>query len=359
MVVLGRRFDHVANVGAGKEYDRLIGPSTMRLRLMMERWFRELGLTVPTLERASVENLDASSQTVRVLKSWNSFGGDATVKAAGLARLRECTEEEEYLPSARLSRDEEQFEAIVDVPAALGDLLDTLYWIQSHTDEKIAPAQTLEIVDAMPVGADLGTVAAKALYHLLYTSPWEITQYFANGIASIPSMQIKMRHQREHVGERVALADWEALQRETVLLTGSGLDSRMSVELERLAVSLIDEGMARDVLPLVIEYAVRDYRQYPEWSEAEATRITGMLDEDFEQVREALGDRPKDEGSARDEWYAQLSDRLGLKERERRVAQPELWARYDAWCKFKQATITAICAHVAAVLLSLLRVAAK
>ena len=343
----------------GKEYNRLIGPSTMRLRLMVEKWFGELGLTLPTPERASVENPDAPSQTVRPEKNWNSFGGDATVKAAGLARLREGPEEEEYLPSARLAGDEEQFEAIVGVPAALGDLLDRLYWIQSHTDEQIAPAQTLEIVDAMPVGADLGTVAAKVLYDLLYLSPWEITQHFANGVASNLSTQIKMLHRREHLGERVASADWDALQREAVLLTGSGLDSRKSAELERLAVSLIDGGMAINVLPLAIEYAANDYRQYPDWSEAEAARVEAMSEEDYEHVRKALGDKPKDEGSARDEWYAQLSELLSLRERERRAAQPELWARYDGWCEFQQKNMASLCAHVAAVLLSLLRVAAK
>lgn len=354
-----RAIPTLAFFSGGKEYNRLIGPSTMRLRLMVEKWFGELGLTSPSLERASVETGDAPSQTVRQEEKWNSFGGDATVKAAGLARLRECTEEEEYQPSTRLAGDEEQFEAIVGVPVALGDLLGMLYWIESNTDEQSARAQTLEIVDAMPVGADLGGVAAKVLYDLLYISPWEITQYFANGVASNLSMQIKMLHQREHAGERVALADWEALQREAVLLIGSGLDSRKSVELERLAVSLIDAGMARDVLPLVIEYATRDYRQYPDWGEAEATSVAAMLQEDYESVQETLGDPPKEEGPARDEWLAQLSERLQTRERERRAEQPDLWARYDAWCDFEQATMTSICAHVAAVLLSLLCGGAK
>lgn len=354
-----RAIPTLAFYAGGKEYNRLIGPSTMRLRLMVERWFGELGLTLPTLERASVETLDATSQTVRPEKKWNSFGGDATVKAAGLARLRECTEEEEYPPSARLFGDEEQFEAIAGVPAALGGLLDTLYWIQSHTNEQSARAQTLEIVDAMPVGADLGTVAAKVMYDLLYISPWEITQYFANGVASSLSMEIKMLHQREHVGECVASADWEVLQSKAVLLTGTGLDTGKSQELEALAVSLIDAGKASDMLPLVVEHAANNYRKYLDWSKAEAAHVTAMLDEDFGHVQEALGDRPKEEGFARDEWFTQLSERLETRERERRAAQPDLWARYDAWCKFEQATGAAICAHVAAVLLSLLRVAAK
>lgn len=172
-------------------------------------------------------------------------------------------------------------------------------------------------------------------------------------------MQIKMLHQREHAGERVASADWEALQREAVLLTGSGLDSRKSAELEQLAASLIDGGMARDVLPLVIEYATHDYRRYPDWSEAEAARVEAMREEDYEHVRKALGDRPKEAGSARDDWLAQLSERLQIRDRERRNEQPALWSRSDAWCDFEQETTTSICAHVAAVLLSLLRTAAK
>ncbi|MNT38320.1 hypothetical protein D3C72_1745060 [compost metagenome] len=182
----------------------------------------------------------------------------------------------------------------------------------------------------MPVGADLGTVAAKVLYDLLYISAWEITQHFVNGAASNLSTQIKMLHQREHVGERVASVDGDALQRDAVLLTGSGVDSCKSTELERLAVSLLDGGMAGYVLPLVIEYAANDYRRYPDWSEAEAARVAAMLGEDFEQSREALGDRPKEAGSARDEWFAQLSARLQTREDEHRAEQPTLWARYDA-----------------------------
>ncbi len=43
------------------------------------------------------------------------------------ARLRECPEDEDYEPLALLSGDEAQFEVILDVPKALGELVSTLY----------------------------------------------------------------------------------------------------------------------------------------------------------------------------------------------------------------------------------------
>ncbi|MNS86427.1 Thioredoxin-1 [compost metagenome] len=68
-----RAIPTLAFYSGGKEYGRLVGPSTMRLRLMVEKWFGELGLTLPTLERASVETLDATSQTVRPEKKVEQF----------------------------------------------------------------------------------------------------------------------------------------------------------------------------------------------------------------------------------------------------------------------------------------------
>lgn len=354
-----RAIPTLAFYSAGKEYGRLVGPSTMRLQLMVEKWLGELGLVVPALQRASPETRNAPLSADAPDEKWNSFGGDVAVKKAGIARLRDCSQEEAYQPSRQLAGDEAQFEAIVGVPMALGDLLGMLYWLQSQNDEKTARAQTLEIVDAMPVGANLGAVTAKVLYDLLYLSPWAISQYRQNDVARTLNRKIEMLHQRQHAGASVMESDWEALQREAVLATGSGLGSSESEELEHLAVPLLDADMVRHVLPLVTEYAVHDYRQYPDWSEAEAAQVAAMSDEDYEQTREALGGPPKNGEAARDEWISQLSEGLHAREVERRKAHPVLWERYDAWCIFKQETMASIGARTGAVLLSLLRTAGK
>lgn len=348
----------LALYSGGAEYGRLVGPSTMRLRLMVEKWMGDLGLVDPTLQRASVETQEMFPRDVPE-KTWNSFGGDAAAKAAGLARLRDCSQEDACRPSRQLAGDERQFEAIVGMPMALGDLLDMLYWLHSETDEKVARAQTLELVEATPVGASLGTVAGKVLYDLLYLSPWAMTQYCPNDAVRTLSRKIELLHQREHVGARVGASDWDDLQREAVLLSGSGLDSSESEELEYLAASLFNEGMVRHVLPLVTEHAINDYRLYPNWSKAEAVQVAAMSDEDYEQVREALGALPKEGEAARDEWLAHLSEGLEARELERRAEHPALWARYDAWRAFKQETMALIGAHVSAVLLSLLHRAAR
>ncbi|RWA55967.1 hypothetical protein AU476_05140 [Cupriavidus sp. UYMSc13B] len=135
--------------------------------------------------------------------------------------------------------------------------------IRSGDDEKTARLQALEIVEAMPVGADLSTIAAEVLYDLLYTSPWEITQHFSSDVGSDLIRQIKVLHQREHVGECVASTEWEALQRKAVLLSGYGLDPRQSVPIEELAVSLSDAN-AVHCLPRIVEYAGRNYRRLVE-----------------------------------------------------------------------------------------------
>lgn len=343
----------------GKEYNRLTGPSTMRLRIMIEKWFAERGLALPELPHEPRESNHAQVQTTTP-KRWVSFDGDAAIKAAALERLREHATDERYRPSIYLAGDQ-SFEAVLGIPASFGKLLDSLYDLQSNYSDgrdEAAKDAILALVDAAPVGIDLSTVVAGTFFELLYMSPWAITQHFPKEAFDLLA-RIRTLHQQEQRGELIAPLEWGTLQRDAVLLATSGLDADMSNDLEALASSLIDGPAAYMTLQLIFTSVKRGYRRCPDWSEAEATQVDAIHQEDADSIREILGDRPEVEGPAQKAWYTQLSELHEIRRAQRRAEQPALWARYDAWQKSFFVDLLEICTHVEANLLSRLRSAAK
>ncbi|WP_321912671.1 thioredoxin family protein [Burkholderia cepacia] len=338
----------------GKEYNRLTGPSTIRLRIMIEKWLTELGLALPSFTDKPHEGNHAQVLAITP-KQWASFGGNATVKAAALMRLREHATDKRYQPSVSLAGDE-SFEVIVGAPASLGRLIDMLYELQSSYNDRqdgFAQASIVALVDTMPVGIDSSTIVAGTLFDLLYTSQWAVAQYFPKDALGLLA-RIRTLHQREQTGESIAPSEWETLQREAVLLSALEVDTDASSNLETLASSLVDGAAANSALPMVMGFVRTDYRRYPDWSETEANQTDAIRAQDSDSIREALGNCPKEKG-ARETWTAQLFERHKLRDTERRTEQPELWVRHDAWQKCVQDTWMDICSHVNADLVSRLR----
>ncbi|TDV02940.1 thioredoxin family protein [Paraburkholderia caballeronis] len=339
----------------GKEHGRLTGPSTTRLRVMVEKWFGDLGLDVPVAlgaagggaavrepARANARPAEASRST------WRSFGGDAAAKAACLERLRDGAPNG-YHPSALMAGEGHAFEAAVGAPEKLGQLLDMLYWIQSGRDPLATDStkqQVLELVDAMPVGADLGPVADDVLYELGFASRWEITQYFANPQSRALVDQIAAAHRLAHSGEAVEVSEWAALQRRAVLLVDHGCDADVSQAVESFAAP-IAEWTAR-MLPAIIDRATHDELRYPEWTAPERSRIDAIQEADRDRIRAELGDFHGDGDEARSAWMAKAAELHAQFDRQRRAEQPELYARYEGWLGFEKHTLMQICADVAA-----------
>ncbi|MGH8782824.1 thioredoxin family protein [Paraburkholderia sp.] len=341
----------------GNEYGRLTGPSTMRLRVMLEKWFDELGLQAPA-PKSVPNDLQATAPVASADQpAWRCFGGDAAVKAACVARLSDTPEEARHRPSERLAGAKDRFEAVVGAPARLGELLDTLWLYQSDPDPQAmanARVRIRELADSIPVGADLHTVTDDVLYGLVYTSPWEITQSFADASVRELVAKIKVLHERERVGALITPPDWQALQREAVMLDGNSNEREASKTVEALAAPLVDWPVS-ETLSAVVRLAINDYRRYPDWSQDEAEHISAMQQEDYDRVRDELGEPPKDRGAASDVWFQCLIERRQVRKRQRCKEQPALWARYDAWAHHAQRTQHRIVADVIESLLTHLR----
>jgi thioredoxin len=341
----------------GKEYNRLTGPSTMRLRVMIEQWFRELRLETSVMANSATvtpEPDQANAEKASIIPpARRSFGADQSTKAACLARLQDGSQDQQrYRPSALMAGSGNEFEAVVGVPAKLGGLLDILHEMQDRGDPLAGGAdarkQTLELVEAMPVGVDLSTLADDVFYELAFISLWNMPQYFTDPDSHAVVTQIAALHRSERAGEAVATAEWEAVQRRAVLLVGQGVDETVSRTIESLAAPLA--GWTARILAVTIDYATRNYSRYPDWSDVEEKQIRAMMEADSPRVRSELGAVPEAAGEAREAWFRKAQELRATLDRQHRTEQPELYARYDGWRVFAEYTRRQVCADVARLL---------
>ncbi|SAJ97507.1 Thioredoxin [Burkholderia multivorans] len=310
----------------GAEHSRLTGPSTMRLRVMLEKWFEECQLKGPGTPPVSTEQTVSQTE----LPTWLSFRGDPSVKAAAIARWRDIDLESYPRPTFCLAGEDETFESVVGAPEQLGDLLNNVWWLQSdNTENHQIHQQLLELMEAIPVGADLSDVASDTLYALIYHSPWEITQYVSEGATSNLMARIKALHNNERVGDVTPPNTWTALQREAVLLVDQGCDESTSEMLESLARPL-NALSASEILGAMFVHARTDYRHYSAWSDDEYARVSEIQDVNAKQVKAELGDAP-DDTDGRRVWMERVNERHQALDCKCRDADPILWGRYDEW----------------------------
>lgn len=105
----------------GREHDRLTGTSSLRLRETVKKWLRESGVSLPGDDAVQSEAVDRPPEP----QKWCAFGGDASRKAAAVARLRQQQIEQrgERRPAEVLAGGQ-TFEAAMGMPQAMGNLLD-------------------------------------------------------------------------------------------------------------------------------------------------------------------------------------------------------------------------------------------
>ncbi|KVT81250.1 hypothetical protein WT25_16280 [Burkholderia territorii] len=350
----------------GTEYNRVVIPTAMRLRVMIEKWLGELGLDVTVPDRASVDpriepaGADASAQP----RVWHSFGGDPDLKAQCVARLWDALYEKQFVPSELLAGGKDQFETVVGAPAQLGKLFDAgwrLAFAGDQQETERVRAQAGELAQALPVGADLQTVSTGVLFDLVYCSQWDIIQSLDTGGGLELMTRIRALHVRGISGESIEPADWQALQREAAMLDGHPDCDALSRVLEMLARPLAEWDAAMTV-STVIRRAATDYRRYPDWSRDEAQRVRTMeLEIEKRAIKLAksdVGELPMKPGAERDAWMKVMGKHYRTLDKQCREAQPALWERYDAWCTHEQETRKQILAYLAENLLIRLRACA-
>ncbi|WP_081070858.1 thioredoxin family protein [Burkholderia territorii] len=349
----------------GTEYNRVLGPSTMRMRVMVEKWLGELGLdaAVPGGVSAAPQAEPAADASAHP-RVWHSFGGDPELKAQCVARLWDGLHERRFVPSELLAGGKDQFEAVVGAPAQLGALIGTLLMMNSGEDPhetEHSRAQVCAMAETLPVGVDLHAVSTGVLFDLVYGSEWNIMQSLDAVAGRELITRIQALHVREISGESIPSADWQALQRAAVILGGHEDSDDMSRTLETLATPLAEWNAGRTVWR-VIKQATTDYRRYPDWSRDEAKRIDAMERENLELagnlVEKETGAIPEEPGAARDAWIEVVDKRYETLIQQCRVAHPTLWARYDAWRAHKQQIEKQVPAYLAENLLARLRASA-
>lgn len=179
---------------------------------------------------------------------WLSFGGDPALKDACATRLKEVADADllhASYPSCWLVGAPNRFEIVVGAPAALGDLLDAVHTLlRFGFDESsdavartTARARLLEIVEAMPVGADLRRIVPDVLHEFVYSSKWAITPHFTGPAAELVA-KLKGLHELERRGANIPEIRWHFLRQDAVRLKKADTRSVLTAELEALAYTL-------------------------------------------------------------------------------------------------------------------------
>jgi hypothetical protein len=101
--------------------------------------------------------------------------------------------------------------------------------------------------------------------------------------------------------------------------------------------------------------AACDERAFPEFSAAVKTGISRAQMEECRQIEDELGEPPEGRSEARALWNARYAELRSTLERQRREAQPELWAVYDRWREHVNSTMARLGADLAVALLDALR----
>ncbi|MCA8095238.1 thioredoxin family protein [Burkholderia anthina] len=337
----------------GQEIGRCIGPSTIRLRTMVEKWLDEAGLDVPLrIDEPLVQPAGAAGRPERI---WHSFDGSEDIKAACVARWRAAPPTQRSRPLSVLSGEgqSEQFEGTLGVPAGLGYLLNMLWELAAGLEDSIdeapqAHAQLTEWIEALPVGVDLSAVTAAVLRDFMCASPWKISRHF-DGAAHELANRIELLHARENARGTVSASEWEGLQREAVLLigTGSKKEERISEHLESLAYSLNHESAYREVFG-ILELIVGEFQRSGNWTDAEESQIRQIKEEDGSRAVSELGKPPSlEDESAFYAWHDRYLGRVKALNRRSRAEFPALWLRHDAVAAYRKTSGQQIAAYLA------------
>ena len=339
----------------GEEQGRVTGPTPGRLKVSVEQWFSELGLDAQGT--AALSEVDAPKQKSQ---EWRRFSGDEAVKAACLSRWENAKVPSiSNAPALILPGDGADFQDVVGVPAALGAILDMMWILQDSSDPStldLVHQQITHVVRAIPVGVDTGSVPFAFLYDFVYNSQWNIPHYLNDETAVDLLAQVRALHDRERADQAVPEAEWERLQREAILLDQADDGGRASQALEELAHPLCQQPAM--LISKVVDMAIRDFDVYPDWSREDGALIVTANRDDFDAVREKLGDRPKNPAET-ERWSNLVDEQMRQARQNRRLAEPELWRRYDAWLVFRMKVRLNIVRHIADDLISRLSLLGK
>lgn len=308
----------------GKEEGRLVGASATRMNVTVEKWMSDRGLPVA----GTAPPAPQASPAVPQRATWSAFNGDANLKAVSVASLEQITADQRTLPSSQLADSAEQFESVLGMPAAIGSLLDALWHLNyDHTAQSFEQmrATVLELLQAIPVGADLGDVPRDLAYAATYVSDWAITGYADSDAAKAAVAAIRGNHDQEMQGVPVSPAAWDQAQRAVILLP----DTEAAIQdLEYIGIPFSGVN-ALGVLAALLRLAENDARRPPYWSKADAAHRNQAEEAYYTAAKETVGPRPAEGETEIAQWQTSMSAFAEQWRTAQHAADPEFWQRSD------------------------------
>jgi hypothetical protein len=271
------------------------------------------------------------------MKVWISFAADPQQKARCLSRLREAQPGPDNQPSDCAAGGKHRFSEELGVPEALAVVIDVLCWLRQSEGKTSAREQAIALIDAIPVGADLGAVPGSCAHWLLHDPQWGIAQRCQVGPMMAFSARIKALHDKELAGLIVAASEWQALGQEGLAATDADAEEGDTQYLESLLVSVATPLAQIDAEQMGklcggAAYFAGEQGKAEYWSDSEQRQLDDLYDAFHLSVEETLGPRPSAQQTAElSAWSKQEQALDAAWEKRMRRQQRLLWRRWDVW----------------------------
>ncbi len=287
----------------------------------------------------------ASPGKQAIASSWISFAADPAQKERCLARLRGAELGPDNQPSDCAAGGKQRFSDELGMPETLAVVIDVLCWLRQSEGKISARKQAIDLIEAIPVGADLGTVSQRYAHWLLHDAQWGIAQYCTTEPLRSLSARLRALHDKELAGLAIDDSEWPAFEQVTSTDTGAADaadDQHMEDLLASLAVPLrrIDvEQMGR--LCGAAAYFAGEKARSDYWTDSEQRQMDDLYGAFCVSTEQTLGPRPPPQQTAElKDWIRQEQALDAAWEKQMRQQQLQLWRRWDAWGK-KQAALYA------------------
>jgi len=294
-------------------------------------------------------SVEPERQTTTI--AWISFAADPAQKERCLARLRDAQLGPDNQPSDCAAGGKHRFTEELGIPGTLAVVIDVLCWLRQADGKTSAREQAIALLEAIPVGADLGAVPYRYAHWLLHDRQWGITRYCQAEPLLALSTQMKALHDKELGGLAVDDGEWRALGAGAVGAAGETEEGDRQY-LENLLgcvatpLSRIDaEQMGK--LCGGAAYFAGEQAKDSYWSDSEQRQLDRLYDDFRASVEQTLGPRPPVQQAAElNAWLRQEQAMDTAWEKKMRRQQRLLWRRWDAWGE-KQASLYAAFNEVA------------
>lgn len=311
-----------------------------------------------------VTSVDLGRQIIT--HTWISFAADPGQKARCLARLHEARLGPDNQPSDCVAGGKYRFSEELGMPEMLAVVIDVLCWLRQSEGKISACEQAMELIEAIPVGADLGAVPHRFAHWLLHDPQWGIDRYCYMDPLKTFSARIKALHDRERAGQVIDEAEWQALEQDIGDYADAGVAAEEdSKNLGNLLASLatplsrIDaEQMGR--LCGAAAYFAGEQTKASYWTDSEQRQLDGLYGAFRASVEQTLGPCPPQQQTVElSAWIKQEQALDAAWEKQMRQQQRLLWRRWDAWGEQQASLYAAFNVSATDLILSLFRLAPR